>query len=52
MQSDIPERNRCPKCGNGMAVYMSRNEKVCHDCKITIPWYLEPKQKPLVQHTR
>jgi len=38
----------CPKCGNTHLVHIAtQNIKICTDCQLEIPWYLEPGQKPL-----
>lgn len=39
---------RCPKCGNEkLLLIRTHNIKHCAVCNLDIPWFLEPKQKPL-----
>lgn len=39
----------CPKCGNTQLLLLrTLFKKICTDCNITIPWFLEKDQKPLL----
>jgi len=47
------EKKRCPKCHSSkLASFSSLNYKQCTSCQEIIPWKLEEKQKPLLQHQR
>lgn len=40
---------KCPKCGNEeLSKLRSLNKKICTDCEIEIPWFLEEDQKSLL----
>lgn len=40
---------QCPKCKNTQLLLLrTLNLKICTDCGIKIPWYLEDKQKTLI----
>lgn len=47
------EKKRCPKCNSSkLASFSSFSYKQCTNCQEVIPWKLEEKQKPLLQHQR
>lgn len=48
----LQDKDKCPLCGKGMALYWSRFKKICHDCKIEVPLELKEKQQPLIKHQR
>lgn len=40
---------QCPKCGNvQLLLVRTMNYKFCSDCNLTIPWYLDEGQAPLL----
>ena len=43
----------CPYCGCTELVKLtSTNEKLCSDCRQSLPWYLEDGQMPLLGPAR
>jgi hypothetical protein len=43
----------CPKCGNEQLLLLrTLNQKICTDCCIVIPWYLEKDQEQFIKYTR
>jgi len=43
----------CTKCGNEQLLLLrTLNQKICTDCDIVIPWYLEKDQEQLIKYTR
>ena len=43
----------CPKCQNEQLLLLRTfNQKICTDCCIVIPWYLEKGQEQMIKYTR
>jgi uncharacterized protein (DUF983 family) len=48
-----PTTKQCPFCGTSrLALFSSRNRKMCTVCNIDIVWELGKGQKPLIQAQR
>lgn len=48
MSEERPSTKTCPQCGNThLALVKQENRKVCTDCNLWIPWYLDEGQKEL-----
>jgi ribosomal protein L37AE/L43A len=49
MKQEKQSTKQCPKCGNTMLLRLtSLNLKICTDCNIRIPWYLEEGQESVL----
>jgi ribosomal protein L37AE/L43A len=53
MQKGKTTTKECPECKTTNLLKLpSMNIKICVDCHITIPWYLEDQQQPLIKAQR
>lgn len=44
---------QCPHCGNrNLVLIRTQSVKICSDCNTTIPWLLDPGQKPIPEGAR